>query len=169
MPQLNLKRGVLVLALCVMLTACNRTQPNPTPKPPPTKEELDHESVGKLWYILHQGFGEQDAKLLATAYAKDAEVVLFTGEVFEDRAAIEKFYAKLFAEVPGNHSSVKTKERFITAEIVVVDGVWQAPNSKEGQPSGGRYMMIMAYRNGMWHVVRHHSWIPYELNEEKID
>jgi hypothetical protein len=97
--------------------------------------------------ILDKGaalFDTRDATAMAATYTEDAEIQLInkddkTGEVGislkKDRPEIEDFYRDIFKDAKEKTTSRNTVEfaRFITPEIMVVQGVFQLDVNNEGK------------------------------------
>jgi len=129
--------------------------------PAPDKQLLERQRAA-----LAEAFNRNDAKAWAAVYADDAEFIHETGQVAEGRAAIQKLFAKIFADNKGIRVTAgTTKERFITPEIVLEDGTYRLTGQKDGGPSEGRYTTVWVHRNGQWLLLSHRSWVPVKQPE----
>jgi hypothetical protein len=111
--------------------------------------------------ILDKGaalFDTRDATAMAATYTEDAELQLIqkensTGEVKidlkKDRPEIEDFYRDLFKDAKEKTTSRNTVEfaRFITPDIMVVQGVFQLDVNKEGKYP---FVQLRLKKAGKW-------------------
>jgi hypothetical protein len=97
--------------------------------------------------VLDKGsalFDTRDATAMAATYTEDAQLLWFdkdnsTGEikvsVKKDRAEIESLYRDLFKDAKEKTTSKNTVEhaRFITPDLMIIQGVFQPDISKDGK------------------------------------
>ena len=99
--------------------------------------------------VLDKGaalFDTRDAAAMAATYTEDAQLLWIdkdssTGEikitVKKDRAEIESLYHDLFKDAKEKTTSKNTVEfaRFVSADLMVIQGVFQPNIDKDGQVS----------------------------------
>jgi uncharacterized protein (TIGR02246 family) len=123
----------------------------------PTRQEL----LAKQLDASYQTFVANDAKAHAAVYAPDADFTETTGEVFRGREAVEKFFADTFSR--NKITPVKMQldsQRYVTPEVLVMDGSFAFAPRQDGGPTQGRYTSVWAFRDGQWLIVCHRSYAP---------
>jgi hypothetical protein len=114
--------------------------------------------------ILGRGatlFDKRDAAAMAATYLENAEIILIKRdtdpdrivvETFRGRAAIEKEYAKIFADRLPEHRSRNTVEvaRFLGRDLLLIKGRF-AMNREQGDTA--EFVQIRALEGGHWNVV----------------
>jgi uncharacterized protein (TIGR02246 family) len=123
----------------------------------PTRQEL----LGKQLDASYQTFVANNAKGHAAVYAPDGDFTETTGEVFRGREAVEKFFADTFARNKITPVEMKVdSQRYVTPEVLVVDGSFAFAPRQDGGPTQGRYTTVWAFRDGQWLIVCHRSCAP---------
>jgi uncharacterized protein (TIGR02246 family) len=123
----------------------------------PTRQEL----LAKQLDASYQSFLANDAKAHAAVYAPDGDFTETTGEVFRGREAIEKFFANIFSRTKITPVQMQfDSQRYVTPEVLVVDGSFAFAPRQDGGPTQGHYTTVWAYRDGQWLIVCHRSWVP---------
>jgi uncharacterized protein (TIGR02246 family) len=94
-------------------------------------------------------FNKGDIKAMASSYATDCDFLSADGQRVKGRDALEKYFAKGFAESKGlklkhTHSSC----RFVTPDVAIDDGAWQITGRPEGKASKGLYAAVLMKRDG---------------------
>jgi len=108
-------------------------------------------------------FNKGDIKAMAASYATDCDFLSADGQRVRGRDAVEKYFAKGFAESKGlklkhTHSS----RRFLTPDVAIDDGAWEITGRPEGEPSKGLYTAILMKRDGQWLVVYDRPMVPVQ-------
>lgn len=113
--------------------------------------------------IFVAAFNRGDIKAMAASYAPDCDFLSAEGQRVKGRDALEKYFAKGFAESKGlqlkhTHSS----RRFLTPDVAIDDGAWEITGRPEGKPSKGLYTAILMKRDGQWLVVYDRPMVPVQ-------
>lgn len=117
--------------------------------------------LGELGEEYAAAYKKHDAKAVAGFYAPDADYVMATGEVAKGREQIEKAFAKDFTANPDLKSKVTvTSRRMVGTDLIIDDGTWELAGVAKGQPSKGRYTVIVQMREGKWQILCHRVMIP---------
>ena len=106
-------------------------------------------------------FNRGDIKAVAEAYAPDADFLSAQGQRVKGRDALEKYFAKGFAESKGlklKHSD--SSVRFLKSDVAVADGTWEITGRPEGNPARGHYTAILMKRDGRWLFVYDRPMVP---------
>jgi uncharacterized protein (TIGR02246 family) len=108
-------------------------------------------------------FNRGDIKAVAEAYAPDADFLSAQGQRVKGRDALEKYFAKGFAESKGlklKHSD--SSVRFLKSDVAVADGTWEITGRPEGNPARGHYTAILMKRDGRWLIVYDRPMVPVQ-------
>lgn len=108
-------------------------------------------------------FNSGDIKAVAEAYAPDADFLSAQGQRVKGRDALEKYFAKGFAESKGlklKHSD--SSVRFLKSDVAVADGTWEITGRPEGNPARGHYTAILMKRDGRWLIVYDRPMVPIQ-------
>ena len=108
-------------------------------------------------------FNKEDIKAMAASYASDCDFLSAEGQRVKGRDALEKYFAKGFAESKGlklkhTHSS----RRFLTPDVAIDDGAWEITGRPEGKASKGLYTAVLMKRDGQWLVVYDRPMVPVQ-------
>jgi len=108
-------------------------------------------------------FNRGDIKAVAEAYAPDADFLSAQGQRLQGRDALEKYFAKGFAERKGlklKHSD--SSIRFLKPDVAIADGTWEITGRPEGNPARGHYTAILMKRDGQWLIVYDRPMVPVQ-------
>jgi uncharacterized protein (TIGR02246 family) len=108
-------------------------------------------------------FNRGDIKAVAEAYAPDADFLSAQGQRVKGRNAVEKYFAKGFAESKGlklQHSD--SSIRFLKPDVAIADGTWEITGRPEGNPARGHYTAILMKRDGQWLIVYDRPMVPVQ-------
>jgi uncharacterized protein (TIGR02246 family) len=97
-------------------------------------------------------FERGDAKAVAGFWTPDGDYVDAVGKRTAGRAAIEKLYEGLFAEMKGAKLSVTvTAARPVGADVLLEDGISEVRPADGGPGSVSRFSAVLAKRDGEWY------------------
>jgi uncharacterized protein (TIGR02246 family) len=101
-----------------------------------------------------------DAKSVADGYAEDADLVRPGEPRVEGRAAIEAFYARMFAgPLKGVAKAMKVDHvRFVSPEVAVVDSSYTLDRDLPPLHARGASVTVLAKRAGGWTTVVSRSY-----------
>jgi uncharacterized protein (TIGR02246 family) len=123
----------------------------------PTRQEL----LATQLDASYKSFVANDAKAHAALYAPDGDFVETTGEQFHGRDAIEKFFTTTFSRTKITPVKIEFySQRYVTPEVLVVDGRFDFAPRQDGGPTRGHYTTVWAFRDGQWLIACHRSWVP---------
>lgn len=108
-------------------------------------------------------FNRGDLKAVTEAYAPDADFLSAQGQRLKGRDALEKYFAKGFAESKGlklKHSD--TSVRLLKSDVAVADGTWEITGRPDGNPARGHYTAILMKRDGRWLIVYDRPMVPVQ-------
>ena len=108
-------------------------------------------------------FNRGDIKAVAEAYAPDVDFLSAQGQRVQGRDALEKYFAKGFAESKGlklKHSD--SSIRFLKPDVAIADGTWEITGRPEGTPATGHYTAILMKRDGQWFIVYDRPMVPVQ-------
>ena len=108
-------------------------------------------------------FNKEDIKVMAACCAPDCDFLSTDGQRMKGRNALEKYFAKGFAERKGlklkhTHSSC----RFLTPDVAIDDGAWELTGRPEWKASKGLYTAVLMKRDGKWLVVYDQPMVPLQ-------
>ena len=96
-------------------------------------------------------FNKHDAKAVAECWTEDGEYVDETGEVYAGREAIEKGYARFFAENPNARIKVMIDSLRLLGDVAAIeDGRTTVDPPFAGAPAFGKYTAVHVKVNGNW-------------------
>jgi uncharacterized protein (TIGR02246 family) len=148
----------LVAALAVgQLLAEGRVQRKPDSVPVKADPEP---GKGKRAQEFIAAFNKGDAKAVAAFWAPDATCVDPSGGEVKGRAAIEKMYAKLFAEHKGAKLTVNvTSARQLSADVALEEGTTEVTDADGGPGSVARFSALLVKKDGEWYFESVHESI----------
>jgi uncharacterized protein (TIGR02246 family) len=108
-------------------------------------------------------FNKGDIKAMAACYAPDCDFLSAEGQRVEGRDALERYFAKGFAESKGlklkhTHSSL----RFLKPDVAIDDGTWEITGRPEGKASKGLYTAVLMKRDGQWLILYDRPMVPVQ-------
>jgi len=94
----------------------------------------DEKAVQERNETFVAAFNNGDIKAMAACYAPDCDFLSAVGQRVKGRDALEKYFAKGFAESKGlklkhTHSSL----RFLNPDVAIDDGAWEITGRPEGR------------------------------------
>ena len=112
----------------------------------------DEKALKKRADAFVEAFNKGDAASLAAFWTEDADYVDQVGRTTKGRNALEKTYAKLFAERQGRRklSITTTSMRMVKPDFVIEDGITEVTPADGGLPNCARYMAIHVKQDGRW-------------------
>ena len=144
------------IALTVCLT-CGSWAKDDKASPSPAKAAAECAGAADIAAIrategtFKKAFDGGDAKAVAAHWSKEGEFVDENGRRLEGRDAIEKEYKAFFAANPGARiTSHIDSLRLVGADVAIEDGTASVENVSAGAPSGSRYTVVHAKRDGKW-------------------
>ena len=99
-----------------------------------------------------------DASRIASLFTEDADRVnICENQVLDaeyGRSEIEVNYGKLFADEPSLSQDLNVESsRFLSPELMLIDGTWSIQNLHDGKTPGGRFIVINKYEAGRWLLI----------------
>jgi uncharacterized protein (TIGR02246 family) len=142
---------VLVLGLAPGLVAGDKADP------------ADEKALQERNETFVAAFNKGDIKAMAACYAPDCDFLSAEGQRVKGREALEKYFAKGFAESKGlklkhGHSSL----RFLTPVVAIDDGTWEIIGRPEGKAAKGLYTAVLMKREGQWLIVYDRPMVPVQ-------
>ena len=112
-----------------------------------------------------EAYRSHEAWRVAALFAEDVDRLHVCGDQVigaeHMRAEIEAFYEKLFAERPNISEDLEIESaRFLSPELMLIDGTWILQGYHGGQPPSGRFVVINKHKAGMWSVVSSRILLP---------
>jgi len=128
--------------------------PKTTPPAPKTDSRADEKAIRATADDFVKAFNAADVKAVGALWATDAEYTDESGQSFQGRAAIEQLYADLFKEHRGAAMTVTIDSiRFLGPDIAVEKGIAKVAMPGADAPTGARYTVVHARRDGKWIMV----------------
>jgi uncharacterized protein (TIGR02246 family) len=111
----------------------------------------DEKALKKRADAFVEAFNKGDAASLAAFWTEDADYVDQVGRTTKGRNALEKTYAKLFAERKGAKLFISTTSmRMVKPDLAIEDGITEVIPADGGLPTSARYMAIHVKQEGQW-------------------
>lgn len=100
-----------------------------------------------------EAFNQGDAKLLASFFTADADIVDPEGRPLSGRKAIEESYGKYFARSKGTRLMIRIQSvRIARPDLAFEDGVTEVVSPNGGPPSSARYSVVYVKQDGNWYL-----------------
>jgi uncharacterized protein (TIGR02246 family) len=100
-----------------------------------------------------EAFDKGDAKAVAAFFTEDGDIIDQDGRQIKGRAAIEKTYAKVFADAKGAKLFIKiTSLRVVSSDLALEDGLTEVVPADSGPPSAARYSVVHVKQDGEWRL-----------------
>jgi uncharacterized protein (TIGR02246 family) len=130
-------------------------------------EQISAEEQKTLDAVLDkwsEAFNSHDAEALSRHYTEDVLMILPDGTKLQGRAAVRKFFVRLFSEHPNvKNSGSDVTHRKLAQGVILEDGIWEeSEHSSEINWTRGRYMVILVQRNEKWLVSHERDWVLVE-------
>jgi uncharacterized protein (TIGR02246 family) len=165
------KRLVLALGLAALVAAGGVVAvgrlPADAEKSKAEDKALDKERRAAFIAAYEKG----DAEAVAAFWTEDATYVDPDGREHKGRPAIEKMYAKLFAEQKGAKLAIHvTSIKQATPDVVLEDGITEVTPSGGGFPSASQFSAVLVKKDGEWYLQSVHETDPQPpSNAEELD
>jgi uncharacterized protein (TIGR02246 family) len=137
--------GTVLAAMLVALPAFAQAPA----APPDSSPELNAVRATSKAFV--KAFNKGDAKAVAALWTKDGDYTDDSGHTFAGREAIEKGYAKFFAENPKARIRVVVDNlRLLSDTAAIEDGRAIEDPLPPGPPAIGKYMAVHVKVDGKW-------------------
>jgi uncharacterized protein (TIGR02246 family) len=147
------KRRLLVLlfgAVAVLAVGLLATVENLPAQPEKGDAAL---GKGKRAQEFVAAFNRGDAKAIAGFYTPDADYIDQVGGQVKGRAALEKLYAKTFAENKGAKLNITVlSARLLSPDVGLEDGITEVNPADGGPPTLARFSAILVKKGGEWYI-----------------
>ena len=148
--------GLTVAAVCMAQkdspAGASKTTPAPT-QSVTTNPASDEKAIHQIIDDVEKAYNSGDAKGLASLFTENAEMINARGDVAHGRAAIEAFFAAVFADGPSSKMTITTKSiRTIGPNLVVEDGTTMVSVSPNALPERSQYAVVYVKQEGKWQM-----------------
>jgi uncharacterized protein (TIGR02246 family) len=117
---------------------------------------------GKRAQEFVAAFNRGDAKAVAGFWTQDAEYVDQVGGHVKGRAALEKLYAKTFAERKGAKLTITVlSARLVTPDVGLEEGITEVTPADGGLPTVARFSAVMVKKGGEWYIESVHDSVAH--------
>jgi len=117
---------------------------------------------GKRAQEFVAAFNRGDAKAVAGFWTQDAEYLDQVGGQVKGRAAIEKLYARTFAENKGAKLRITVlSARLVTPDVGLEEGITEVTPVSGGPPTVARFSAVMVKKGGEWYIESVHDSIAH--------
>jgi uncharacterized protein (TIGR02246 family) len=125
--------------------------PQVSSQQPKGGDAKDKAAIAKNAEAFVEAFHKGDAKAVAALWAVDCDHIDQNGRHLKGRDAIEKVFAKLFAEHKGLKVRIESDSLlFLTPEVAVEDGTVEVFPPDGGPPTRGRFTNVHVKKDGQW-------------------
>jgi uncharacterized protein (TIGR02246 family) len=108
---------------------------------------------GKRAQEFVAAFNRGDARAVAAFWAPDAEYFDQTGRQVKGRAAIEKLYARTFAEQKGARLTIIVQSaKLVTPDVALEEGLTEVTPAEGGLPSVAHFSAVLVKKSGDWYI-----------------
>ena len=115
---------------------------------------------GKRAQEFVAAFNRGDAKAIAGFWAPDAVYVDQDGREVKGQAAIERLYAKTFAERKGAKLTLTVlSAKLLTPDVGLEDGISEVTPAEGGPPFVARFSAVFLKKGGEWYIESLHESI----------
>ncbi len=126
---------------------------------PPRAEEKGVDKDRRAAFLA--AYERGDAKAVAAFWTEDATYVDQDGAEHKGRAAIEKMYAKVFAENKGAKLAIHvTSLKQVTPDVILEDGVTEVTPAGKSLPIASRFSAVLVKKDGEWYLQSLHETEP---------
>lgn len=145
-----MRAGLLAVALLIEGAIPVRAQGPPS----------DEAAVRAHFASFSEAWIKGDAKAVAEGFAEDGDLVRPGEPRVVGRAAIETFYARMFAgPLAGVAKTMKVEHvRFVGPEVAVVDSSYTLDREQPVMKARGASVTVLAKRAGVWTTVASRSY-----------
>ncbi len=107
---------------------------------------------GKRAQAFIAAFNSGDAKAVAGFWTPDGDYTDQVGQRYKGRAALEKLYAKVFAERKGAKLTIHVGSiRMLTPDVAIEEGITEVTPGGGGLSSSAAFTAVVVKYNGEWH------------------
>jgi uncharacterized protein (TIGR02246 family) len=123
----------------------------PASDPSAREHSTDLEAIRAQGRVFVDAFNKGDAKALAALWTEDATFTDEDGHTYTGREAIEKGYARYFADNPDAKIRIVVDSlRLLSDTAAIEDGRSIIDPPPEGAPGYGKYMAVHVKLDGKW-------------------
>src|SRR5436305_1017747 len=119
------------------------------------KETLGH---GKRAQAFIDAFNKGDAKAVAGFWTPEGDYIDQVGHKYKGRAALEKLYAKVFAERKGAKLTIHVASvRLVTPDVAIEEGMTEVTPADGGLPTTAGFTAVAVKKDGEWYFESVHD------------
>ncbi|WP_234824293.1 YybH family protein [Bremerella cremea] len=141
----KLTRLLLLSCVSMAITSANAALADDANKPADTLAEIRSGSEAFV-----KAFNEADAKAVAALWTQQGEYVDDAGQVFSGREAIEKEYAKFFAEHKGASINLTIDSLRLVGDSIAIEEGRAEVEPSSGVPGYTLYTVVHSKVDGKW-------------------
>ena len=140
--------------LAALVAQTVQSRPEPTkPAQPAADHSADEAVIRANVGRFMKAYNAHDAKAVAALFTPDGQIEDKEGDIADGRVAIEREFARLFADSPHKRIEVFVESiRFIGAELAVETGTTKETAAPNEPPEYDRYTVLHVKRNGKWQM-----------------
>lgn len=128
------------------------TTPAQSGSPGPDVKLKEAPGKGKRAQEFLEAFNKGDAKAVAGFWTANGEFTDMSGRKYQGRPALEKLYAKTFAENKGAKLSITvTSARMVSPEVAIEEGITEVTPIEGGPPSVAAFSAVLVKHDGEWY------------------
>jgi uncharacterized protein (TIGR02246 family) len=128
------------------MTPAQNNEPNAKGKEPPAPGK------GKRAQEFIEAFDKGDAKAVAAFWTVNGDFIDHAGHKYQGRTALEKLYAKTFAENKGAKLTITvTSARLVGPEVAIEEGITEVVPAEGGPPSVAAFSAVLFKQNDVWY------------------
>lgn len=147
-----MKRLAILAAVCIVGLAT--TVPGLAEQDKSSNSEKNEKkAIGRLAAKYAAAFNKGDAKAVAALWTPQGDYVGPRGELFKGPEAIEKAFARFFAQNPRVRLKTNiTSIRFVGTDVAILDGIPEVTPPLQGPPMEVRATVVLVKRAGGWKI-----------------
>src|SRR5574341_958403 len=116
--------------------------------------------TGKRAQAFIDAFNKGDAKAVAGFWTPDGDYTDQVGRKYKGRAALEKLYAKVFAERKGAKLTIHVGSlRAVTPDVALEEGITEVTPADGGLPTSAAFTAVLVKKDGEWYFESVHETI----------
>jgi uncharacterized protein (TIGR02246 family) len=120
-----------------------------------TDRPEDEKALRSIAEAYVRAYNAGDARVLASLFTDDAEMIDEQGEQLQSRARIEEVFSGMFKERPGAKISVfPASLKFLGPEVAVEEGQTQVKLAGDEPPSSRHYSILYVKQGNRWRYSR---------------
>ncbi len=113
-------------------------------------------------------FNKGDAKTVAAFWTEEATYVDQAGNEYKGRPAIEKLYAKVFADNKGATLAIHViSVKQLTADVGLEEGITEVTPADGGPPTAARFSAVVVKKDGAWYFESVHDSVVHPPTHAK--